>query len=283
MDCIEFFYVVYWSRGIVRVQVVDWCVYVVYCYLYVMYCVFIRWSNYVCVIGCCVIVDDFCIDMCVVCQSVFQFFDNNYIVIICDDKFIMVCIIGMGCFFRCIVIFGGQCFYCVEFIGYFLVQFFVVVSKNDVLFVQLDLFNCIVDIVCGGCVSGVNGVVYVINFKWCSEVGGNVGCYCFCYYIWVYGFQIMWVMYGVCVKDLEFWGVVVGICNQVDMWVILIDFWCQIGVGYCLFYRQISIDGGVVYKVYDFVVNEVSGIQFYVVLYLVMYVGVFQFLRESDF
>lgn len=81
----------------------------------------------------------------------------------------------------------------------------------------------------------------------------------------------MWVMYGIGVEDLEFWGIVVGVCDQVDMWVILICFRCQICVGNSLFYGQVSIDGGVVYKVYYFVVNEVSGIQFDVVLYVVVY------------
>lgn len=120
-----------------------------YCYLYVVYCVFIRWGDYVCVIGGCVIVDDFGVDVCVMCQGVFQFFYYDYIVVVGDNEVVMVSIIGMGCFFWGVVVFSGQCVYGVEFVGYFLVQFFVVVGKDDVLFVQLDLFYCVINIVGG--------------------------------------------------------------------------------------------------------------------------------------
>lgn len=254
-----------------------------YCYFYAVYCVFVRWSNYVCIIRGCVVVNDFSIDVSIMCQCVFQFFNYYYIVVVSDNEIVMVSVVSMGGFFWGVVVFSRQCIYCVEFVSYFLVQFFVVVSKYDVLFVQLDLFYCVIDIVCGSCICGVDGVVNVMNFKWGGEVGRNVGCYCFGDYIWVNCFQVVWVVYCVSVEYLEMWGVVVGICNQVNVWVILVSFWREVCISDCLFYRKECINGCVVYKVYNFVVNEVSGIQFYVVLDVVMYVGIFQFLRESDF
>lgn len=254
-----------------------------YRYFYVAYCVFVRRSNYVCIIRGCVVVNDFSIDVSITRQRVFQFFNYYYIVVVSDNEIVTVSVVSTGGFFRGVVVFSRQRIYCVEFVSYFLVQFFVVVSKYDVLFVQLDLFYCVIDIVCGSRIRGVDGVVNVMNFKRGGEVGRNVGCYRFGDYIRVNRFQVARVAYCVSVEYLETRGVVVGICNQVNARVILVSFRREVRISDCLFYRKECINGCVVYKAYNFAVNEVSGIQFYVVLDVVTYVGIFQFLRESDF
>src|SRR5699024_9952896 len=119
------------------------------------------------------VANDFGIDLGAALQGVLQLFDHHHAATAGNDETVTVGVVGTGSFVWGFVVLGGQGTHGVEQAALAPVFFFTATGEDNILFTQLNLFNCLANTMGTGGTGRGYGVVDALDFERGGQTGGN--------------------------------------------------------------------------------------------------------------